>query len=103
MLNKLSKHHVAQRLKPISFEKPKSDIIELYIKLVGGPIRGTSEVKMVRCCFHEEKTPSLALYPKTSSYYCFACSKHGDAINFVEEVLHCNFSEALEYLKQNGR
>jgi DNA primase len=84
-------------------DKPKADIVALYEKLVGIPqaMKKTGRTVLVPCCFHNEKTPSLALYPDTSSYFCFACNKHGDAFNFVEEILGCNFSEALKYIKEN--
>lgn len=84
-------------------EKPKADIVEIYEKLIGGQTKVTGKATIVKCCFHEENTPSLALYPSTSSYFCFGCQKHGDIFNFVEGVLGCNFKEALQFIKDNGR
>ena len=39
---------------------------------------------MVRCPFHEERTPSMKLYE--DHYFCFGCGKHGDVINLVAEL-----------------
>ena len=39
---------------------------------------------MVRCLFHEERTPSMKLYE--DHYFCFGCGKHGDVINLVAEL-----------------
>lgn len=38
------------------------------------------------CCpFHDDKTPSLQIYPQTNSYHCFGCGKSGDVIQFIED------------------
>jgi len=38
------------------------------------------------CCpFHEDKTPSLQLYPDTNTYNCFGCGKTGDVIQFIQD------------------
>jgi hypothetical protein len=39
---------------------------------------------MVRCLFHDERTPSMKLYE--DHYFCFGCGKHGDVINLVAEL-----------------
>ena len=39
---------------------------------------------MVRCPFHEDRTPSMKLYE--DHYFCFGCGKHGDVINLVAEL-----------------
>ncbi|HRF71126.1 MAG TPA: CHC2 zinc finger domain-containing protein, partial [Candidatus Pelethenecus sp.] len=37
----------------------------------------------IKCPFHGEKSPSLAIYPD-QSWYCFGCGKHGsNAIDFT--------------------
>ncbi len=56
------------------------------------PIRAAAEryglevncAGMVRCPFHEERTPSMKLYE--DHYFCFGCGKHGDVINLVAEL-----------------
>ena len=39
---------------------------------------------MVRCPFHEDRTPSMKLYE--DHFFCFGCSKHGDVISLVAEL-----------------
>lgn len=39
---------------------------------------------MVRCPFHEDRTPSMKLYE--DHFYCFGCGKHGDVIDLVAEL-----------------
>ena len=39
---------------------------------------------MVRCPFHEDRTPSMKLYE--DHYFCFGCRKHGDVIDLAAEL-----------------
>ncbi len=39
---------------------------------------------MVRCPFHDDRTPSLKLYP--DHYYCFGCHAHGDVVDLVTRL-----------------
>lgn len=39
---------------------------------------------MVRCPFHEDRTPSMKLYE--DHFYCFGCGKHGDVVTLVSEL-----------------
>ncbi|MFH1326470.1 MAG: CHC2 zinc finger domain-containing protein, partial [Candidatus Falkowbacteria bacterium] len=39
---------------------------------------------LLHCPFHEDKTPSLQIYPKTNSFHCFGCGAAGDQIKFIE-------------------
>lgn len=45
----------------------------------------TARNNLLCCPFHEDKTPSLQLYPRTNSYHCFGCGKTGDVIQFIED------------------
>ena len=62
----------------VSYE-PKFDIVEIYTSLTGNTVRRTGRVTMGKCPFHEENTPSFAMYEDTGSYYCFGCGKSGKA------------------------
>jgi DNA primase len=50
------------------------------------------------CPFHEEKTPSFTVNPTLGFYKCFGCGASGDAITFVREIEHLDFSDAVEML-----
>lgn len=50
-----------------------------------------------KCCFHNDGTPSLHVYPD-NHYHCFGCKAHGDAITFVRETQGLGFIESLRYL-----
>lgn len=50
------------------------------------------------CPFHNERTPSFAIYPEKNRYYCFGCGKKGDIFDYVQERNHFGFSEATKFL-----
>lgn len=54
---------------------------------------------MAHCPFHEDRNPSLAVYPKTGTFHCFGCGRHGDIITFIREIEHLSFLEALDRLE----
>jgi DNA primase len=59
----------------------------------------------LHCPFHDDKTPSLQVYYKTHTAYCFSshCPTHGkslDVIDFVMRKENCTKHEAIEICKQ---
>ena len=52
------------------------------------------------CPFHDDKNPSLAVYPQTGTFRCYGCQKYGDVITFVREVERLSFAETLSRLEQ---
>lgn len=50
------------------------------------------------CPFHNEKTPSFTVSPTKGIYKCFGCGKGGNSINFVMEIEHFNYPEALKFI-----
>lgn len=57
----------------------------------------------VCCPWHNDKTPSLQIYPKTNSWSCFssACSAgSGDQIEMIQRMESCSKHEALQKAKK---
>jgi hypothetical protein len=50
------------------------------------------------CPFHNEKTPSFTIFPKTNSFKCFGCGIGGTAIDFVMAYFGLNALEAAKKL-----
>lgn len=55
----------------------------------------------LKCPFHDDKTPSLQLYYKTQTAFCFStnCSTHGKAIDVIDFILYyekCSKHEAIK-------
>jgi len=39
---------------------------------------------LLKCPFHDDKDPSLKIYPETNTFNCFGCGATGDVIEFIE-------------------
>ena len=55
------------------------------------------------CPFHHEKTPSFSVSPDVGLYYCFGCKAGGNAVNFVMEMEHLTYSEAIRFLAEKNQ
>ncbi|TDB65146.1 CHC2 zinc finger domain-containing protein [Arundinibacter roseus] len=75
-------------------ETRKVDIVQV-VQDLGLDIH---EHRKILCPFHEEKTPSLYLYPGTNTYYCFGCGKHGDVIHFYAGFASIEYKTAMHEL-----
>lgn len=49
---------------------------------------------------HEDRNPSMAVYPKTNTFYCFSCNTSGDNIGVVSLIKGTNFVDSCALLKQ---
>ncbi|HET7929390.1 MAG TPA: DNA primase, partial [Actinomycetota bacterium] len=75
------------------------------VKLVSGylTLKKAGHDRVVGLCpFHTEKTPSFSVSPSKGLYHCFGCGKGGDAIGFLRDVEHLEFSEAVERLAKEA-
>lgn len=66
------------------------DVIQRSVPLVKA---GTD----FKCCcpFHDEKTPSFVVHPKTNTFHCFGCGEKGDAIDFTQKFFNLDFLSAV--------
>ncbi len=63
------------------------------LKQAGGRWKGL-------CPFHQEKTPSFSVDPKSQLFYCFGCQTGGDIFKFVQLYEKVEFLEAVDLLAQ---
>ena len=63
-------------------------------------LRRSGSLYEASCPFHSERTPSLKVYADSDDphYHCYGCSAHGDVIDFVKEIEHLSFWQAVEKL-----
>ena len=58
------------------------------------------------CCpFHEDKSPSMKVYPSTNTFNCFGCGKNGDQIEFCtlrEGSKHKGLLMATELVRESA-
>lgn len=60
------------------------------------PPRGRDPV-MVRCPWHDERNPSMAVYRKRGRAWCYSCQKGGDVIDVTAIFLTRGIKEAVTY------
>jgi DNA primase len=73
------------------------DIISRYVTLK----RSGSSFKGL-CPFHEEKTPSFAVFPNSGRYKCFGCGEGGDVFTFLMKRGNLGFRDVLEELARDA-
>lgn len=61
----------------------------------------TDKTNRICCPFHEDKTPSMQVYYKTQTCYCFSsnCKTHGKSIDVIDFILYkenCTKHEAIK-------
>ncbi|MBR2716690.1 MAG: DNA primase [Oscillospiraceae bacterium] len=74
----------------------RTDLVELVSAYV--PLTLKSGSYWGCCPFHSEKTPSFHVLPDRQIYHCFGCKKGGGAINFIMEIEHLGFADAVQFL-----
>lgn len=78
--------------------KKKIRIQDICEKL-GIPIYGQGTTDMCRCPFHNDRTPSMAIYEDHA--YCYACNKRWDNLEFVGEQLGLDFEGRIEWMEKH--
>ncbi len=73
------------------------DVVGSYLSL-----RPAGPTFKALCPFHDDKHPSLDVDPRRQRFRCWACGKHGDVFDFVQEREHVTFPEALELLARRA-
>jgi DNA primase len=81
------------------------EIVEIKQKLTLATVLSYYNLKpdknlRLHCPFHDDKTPSLQVYYKTHTAYCFSsnCKTHGKSLDVIDFVLHkenCNKATAI--------
>jgi len=69
-----------------------ADLVEHWLSEPGRPGR---KATAFRCPFHDDRTPSLFVYPD-GRWWCFSCDCGGDAIDFAMRLFHDDFAAAVE-------
>lgn len=60
------------------------------------PARGRDPV-MVRCPWHEDRVPSLAVYRREGKAWCYACQVGGDVLDVTALFLQDDIGKAIRY------
>ncbi|MCR4676504.1 MAG: DNA primase [Sphaerochaetaceae bacterium] len=76
-----------------------SEVVGSYVRLTK---QGNTDDYKACCPFHSEKTPSFLVHDREGFYKCFGCGKSGSMFNFVMEMEHVSFPEALKILAEKA-
>jgi DNA primase len=70
------------------------------VALVGEylPLRRSGSRFKAICPWHDDHNPSLELNPERQSFKCWSCGVGGDIFDFVKNIEHVDFPEALRML-----
>ena len=74
------------------------DVVSAYVTLT----KRTGANQFGLCPFHGEKTPSFSVNVEGQFYHCFGCHKGGDVINFIMDIEHLDFPEAVQFLAKRA-
>jgi DNA primase len=80
--------------------KRQADIVRVVQDYVALKKKGTNW--MACCPFHQEKSPSFSVNPSKEMFYCFGCGKGGGVFNFVMEIEHLTFPEAVKVVAEKS-
>jgi len=74
----------------------RADIVQIVSSYV--PLKKSGHRYTGLCPFHNEKTPSFSVDAQKQLYYCFGCKAGGSVIQFVMDIEHMDFQEAVKFL-----
>ncbi|MBR3032010.1 MAG: DNA primase [Clostridiales bacterium] len=79
----------------------RSDIVSVvgqYVQFT----KSSGQNQFGLCPFHSEDTPSFSVSVNKQIYYCFGCHKGGNVVNFIMEIEHLSYFEALKFLAEKS-
>lgn len=78
----------------------KNDIVTVVSSYVRLKAKGRNLWGL--CPFHHEKTPSFSVAPEKQMFYCFGCHMGGGVVQFIMQVEHLSYVEAVKFLAQRA-
>ncbi|MFH1464768.1 MAG: CHC2 zinc finger domain-containing protein [Pseudomonadota bacterium] len=78
--------------------KRSVDIVDVAQRLSLKVVGTGAKHRMVRCPFHDDRTPSMALNKDGGWFHCFGCGEHGDVIDLVKRIRGVDFRAAVAWL-----
>ena len=76
--------------------RARADIVQIVSGYV--PLKKNGGRWWGLCPFHGEKTASFSVNPDRQLYYCFGCKACGSVIDFVMNIEHLEFADAVKRL-----
>src|SRR5262245_44449493 len=76
--------------------------IEDVVARAGVRLRRSGPRLVGPCPFHDDRPPSLTVYPDQGTYHCYGCGARGDAFTFIMARERCSFAEAVARLTNDA-
>ena len=82
--------------------RARSDIAQVVGESISlKPLRGGAELAGL-CPFHDDRNPSLKVYPDRQTFRCWSCDTGGDVFSFVMKFDGLEFYDALKHLAERA-
>ena len=82
--------------------RSRSDIAQVIAESISlKPLRGGTELAGL-CPFHDDRNPSLKVYPGRQTFRCWSCDTGGDVFSFVMKFDGLDFFSALKHLAERA-
>ena len=75
--------------------RQRAQIVDLFEP---GALRKAGREFLARCPWHDDRSPSLTVSPKTNRVHCFVCAKGADPIGWLQQTEGLTFPEAIRQL-----
>ncbi|MEZ5941566.1 MAG: DNA primase [Planctomycetaceae bacterium] len=82
--------------------RSQTEIVALIGEVIALQPRAGGREYVGLCCFHDDRNPSLVVYPGQQTFRCWACNTGGDVFTFVRERENVGFRDALEILARRA-
>ena len=80
--------------------KARIDLVD-FIERDGVALKKAGASYKACCPFHNEKSPSFAVDPRTQTWHCYgACASSGDVFSFVMKRQSCDFPSAVQIVAE---
>lgn len=76
--------------------RSRADIVQVVSGYV--PLKRNGHRYWGLCPFHNERTASFSVDSEQQLYYCFGCKAGGSVIQFVMDIEHLEFADAVKHL-----
>lgn len=82
--------------------RSQTDLVSLIGESISLQPRNGGRQYVGLCPFHDDRNPSLNVYPDRQTFRCWSCNTGGDCFTFVMEREKIPFPEALELLARRA-
>ena len=84
-----------EKIRAIRRKHPIKEIVERYVSLTK-----KGEDYWGLCPFHNDNNASMSVSTRLDMFQCFSCKKAGNVFNFIANIEHISYGEAIHKLAE---